>query len=408
MRRRAGMVAAAVAGLLIVSSQLGATGAGGMATRVAVDQSYPVPGSGTYTVRGHGYGHGHGMSQWGAQGAALQGLGYRAILDFYYPGTTLTTTDYRIRVLISGDPGSDVVVLPRSGLKVRDLGADVSYPLPTNLGASRWRLAVDGQNRAVVEYLAGGTWRRWSPGGAAALQGEGEFRAPGPLTLVTPSSQRTYRGWLRAAKPSPTSGDRETVNVVGMNGYVRGVVPSEVYTSWRPAALQAQAVAARTYAAFDRAAHLDRYYQTCDTTSCQVYGGVDNEVASTDDAVRATAGEILTYGGRPAFTQFSASSGGWTSAGGFPYLPAKADPYDATAGNPNHSWSVKLSANRIQQAYPSLGRLQRIRVTARDGHGQWQGRVLSLSLVGTRNTVRLSGDDFRWKFGLKSTWLSFS
>jgi peptidoglycan hydrolase-like amidase len=44
----------------------------GPTPRVSVNQSYPVPGSGRYTVRGHGYGHGRGMSQWGAQGAALE------------------------------------------------------------------------------------------------------------------------------------------------------------------------------------------------------------------------------------------------------------------------------------------------------------------------------------------------
>lgn len=380
----------------------------GPAAGAGVDQTYPVPRSGAYTVSGHGYGHGHGMSQWGAQGAALAGLGYRDIVGFYYPGTSWGTASRKVRVLITADTTADVVVDARRGLEVRDLGSGASYPLPGTLGAERWRLTTDGQNRDVVEYDAGAGWRPWSPGGRATLQGQGEFRARGGLTLTTPYGKRTYRGRLRGAKPSSTSTDRDTVNVVRIDGYLKGVVPSEAYTSWQPAALQAQAVAARTYAAFERAANRYRYYQLCDTSSCQVYGGKDREVNSTNAAVRATSREILTYGGEPAFTQFAASSGGWTAYGGKPYLPAKRDPYDATPQNYAHTWSTTLKASTIERAYPALGRLQAIHVTSRDGNGEWKGRILSMTLQGSRNDVALSGDSFRSRFGLRSTWLSFS
>ena len=403
-----GLVLAAVT----VVPQLVLSGADGATTapsRVAVSQSYPVPGSGTYTVKGHGYGHGHGMSQWGAQGAALQGLTHEQILDFYYPGTELATAKSKVRVLITGDTTHDLVVVAQPGLRLRDLGSGTTYRLPQDNGATRWRLVVGPGNTNVVDYLADGTWQRWQPGGKAALQGIGEFRAGGdPLALVKPSSTVRYSGFLRAAPPSAGSTARDTVNVVSLDDYVKGVVPYEAYTSWRPEALQAQAVAARTYAAFERADNESRYYQICDTSSCQVYGGVDKEVASTNDAVDATARQILTYGGEPAFTQFSASSGGWTSAGSFPYLPAKADPYDGTPSNPVHSWSVKIGARAIKNHWPSIGTLQRIKVTARDGHGDWQGRVLTMVLDGTRNNVTISGDSFRSAFGLRSSWFTFS
>jgi SpoIID/LytB domain protein len=395
-----GLVGAAVAMPQVLS-------AGPAAAGVSVDQVYRVPASGKFTVSGHGYGHGHGMSQWGAQGAALKGLGYRDIVEFYYPGTTWGRAAKKVRVLISADTSPDVVVAARHGLSVHDLGSGSTYRLPTDLGADRWRLTTDGQNRDVVEYDAGSGWRSWSPGGSATLQGQGEFRAKGALTLSTPSGTRVYRGWLRAAKPTPTSTDRDTVNLVKMDSYVKGVVPSEVYTSWAPAALEAQSVAARTYAAFEREANRDRYYQICDTSSCQVYGGKDREVSSTNAAVDATSREILTYGGKPAFTQFASSSGGWTSYGGQPYLPAKEDPYDDAPGNPVHSWSTTLKASTIENAYSSLGRLKLIRVTSRDGNGQWQGRIVSMTLHGSKHDVLLSGDSFRSRFGLRSTWLSF-
>ena len=129
--------------------------------------------------------------------------------------------------------------------------------------------------------------------------------------------------------PAPGSTSRVTVNSVTLDNYVKGVVPAEMPASWSPEAVQAQAVAARTYAWWSRAQFPDRYYQICDTTSCQVYKGYGGEHPAANTAVDATRGQILTYGGEPAFTQFSASSGGRTSAGGVPYLPSKGDPYDA-------------------------------------------------------------------------------
>ena len=48
-----------------------------------------VPAATAYTVTGYGYGHGHGLSQYGAQGAANQGLSWKQIVGFYYPGTRL-------------------------------------------------------------------------------------------------------------------------------------------------------------------------------------------------------------------------------------------------------------------------------------------------------------------------------
>lgn len=406
-RLRAAALTCLTVGLLASTPHLLATGADRPAhPRVAVDQSYPVPASGTYTVQGHGYGHGRGLSQYGANGAAKKGLTHEKILDFYYPGTSLGTVRHNIRVLITGDTTSDLVVNARKGLKLRDLGGGTTYRLPRDVGADQWKVDVaDGRN--VVFYKANGSWRTWKPGGANALQGFGEFRAPGPITLVTPSGDHAYRGALRAVAPPDDAKDRATVNVLSMDDYVRGVVPSEMPASWEPEAVQSQAVAARTYAAYARAHNADRYYHICDTTACQVYRGVEGEHSLGDAAVEATARQILTYKGEPAFTEFSSSSGGWTVAGDFPYLTAKKDPYDGWSGNANHDWSVKLSAAAIAKAWPAIGNLRSIKVTSRDGNGEWQGRVLAMSLVGSKSTVRISGDDFRWKFGLRSTWFSF-
>src|SRR5665811_1185108 len=94
---------------------------------VSTDQSYWMPVDKQIVVRGHGYGHGHGMSQYGAQGAALAGKSYQEIVDFYYPGTSWSKVTGRVRVLISADTTSDVIVSPAAGLTLRDRGDDATY-----------------------------------------------------------------------------------------------------------------------------------------------------------------------------------------------------------------------------------------------------------------------------------------
>ena len=399
---RAAMSGAGVIGAVVVLL-LGAVGS--QAPAVTVDQSYRVSAGGTITVRGHGFGHGHGMSQYGAYGAARQGLTADRILAFYYPGTTLATAGGRIRVLVGSDTTDDVVVSPAPGLTVRDRGAGTTYALPEIAGLSRWRLTV-ADGGTVVEYLRD-VWPAWlRDDGKATFLGDGQFKAYGPLTRWTPSGPRTFRGKLRAAAPSPGSTKRDTLNVLPLDDYVKGVIAYEMPASWHPEAVKAQAVAARTYAVFNRAQYRKRYYQICDTTSCQVYGGMGGEHPLASAAVDATAGQVLLHDGAPAFTQFSSSSGGWTAAGSMPYLPAQEDPYDGHDANPNHDWVVTVDAGRLQRAYPAIGTLRRIKVTSRDGHGEWFGRVGAVLLDGTRADRTISGDSFRWTAGLKSTWFS--
>lgn len=397
-----GAAVLAVSAMLV--GTLGGVLAQSPASAVSTDQSYWVPVGKKIVVKGHGYGHGHGMSQYGAQGAALDGLAYKEIVDFYYPGTAWGKVTGKVRVLISADTSDDVVVSPTAGLAVRDLTDRSTHVLPVRDGVTRWRLDVR-EGRTVVE-LYSDRWRRFTAPWARDLGGDAEFFANSPITLWTPSGSATYRGILRAASPSPGSASRDTVNIVSMDQYVMGVVPYEMPASWHPEAVKAQAVAARTYATWSRNQNFRRHYQICDTTSCQVYGGTGGEDPRSNAAVRATRRQILTYGGAPAFTQFSASSGGWTSAGSVPYLPAQEDPYDAWDGNSVHAWSVTVDASQLERSYPSIGNLRRIWVTSRDGNGEWQGRVTELVLDGSNGAATITGDSFRWTFGLRSSWFS--
>jgi len=172
-----------------------------------------------------------------------------------------------------------------------------------------------------------------------------------------------------------------------------------------PNAVRAQAVAARTYASFDRArATAGRTWDTCDTTSCQMYSGVPAENPSSDAAIATTAGWTLTYGGTPAFTQFSAANGGWTAKGSQPYLVAKADPYDGVIPSSAHSWTNSITVARIEARWPSIGTYRQLRIISRDGHGQWGGRVLQAAIVGSAATVNITGTQFRTAFSLRSEW----
>lgn len=372
---------------------------GGVGTALAVDdppQRGVAPRRAALTLQGRGYGHGRGLSQYGAQGAASKhGKNYRQILRFYYPGLKVGRAGGQLRVLISGDTSDDVVVRHAAGLRFRQVAGGRTWKLGRK-GAQQWRItAVGGRSRLSVRD---GGWRT-----VRTVRGEAEFISAGkPLRLVTPSGTHAYAGALRSSK---VSGGRATVNVLSLEAYLRGVVPLEVPALWHPQAVRSQAVAARTYAAFERAANKNDPYHLCDTSSCQVYGGVGQSHPASDKAIRATRRQVLrTKGGAVAFSQFSASNGGWSVKGSFGYLRARKDPWDRWSGNPYRNWKHGVSAAVIQNVYPGIGNFQRVRILKRDGNGAWGGRVVSLRVIGSAGSTTVSGDAFRIAFGLRSTW----
>jgi SpoIID/LytB domain protein len=378
-----------------------------LAAPPAVASTIRIPAHATLTIRGHGWGHGHGMSQYGALGAARKGLSAKQILRFYYPHTRTGSVAGSVKVLITADTDNNTTVVNRSGLQVHDLGRAGAKALPSKGAAgraSKWRLSPAGHGRTDVSYRNHG-WHVWR-----SLRGDAEFLAAGPITLVLRSGHVTYRGRLQSRTPvGAKPGRRVTVNKVSLEAYVKGVVPREMPASWKPAALRAQAVAARTYAAFEARSSTNPRWNLCDTSSCQVYGGVSAEVSTSNAAVVKTRHQVRMFHGAPAFTQFGSSDGGWTASGGEPYLTARKDPYEKLSGNPYHSWTVKVPARRIAKAWPGLGNLRSITIDKRDGNGQWNGRVLTMSLHGSKGDVPdITGDTFRSVLGLRSTWFTIS
>ena len=365
-----------------------------------------VPDRATLTIHGRGYGHGHGLSQYGAEGAARRGLSATKIVQFYYPHTRAGHLGGKVRVLITADTDDNTTVVNRPGLRVHDLRSGATRSLPTAGAAghaTQWRLSPAKHGRTKVSYRNGG-WHVWRK-----LSGDAEFRAGRPITLVLGSGKVTYRGQLQSRTPvGAPARHRVTVNKVSLEAYVQGVIPREMPASGHQAALRAPAIAARTYAAEEAGSSTNSRWNLCDTSSCQVYGGKSAEYPSTNTATAKTAGQIRTYHGKPAFTQFSASNGGWTAAGSAPYLVAKKDPYDGWSGNSVHTWTTRVSDRAVEKAFPWLGNLTRITIVRRDGHGKWNGRVLDLRLTGTKDARSVSGDTFRSGLGLRSTWIDVS
>lgn len=374
--------------------------AGSPAPDAGTAEVYPVPAGGVFHLDGHGYGHGRGMSQWGAAGAAEHGLSAASILSFYYPGTVQQTRGpSSIRVLISAATASTTQVDPAAGLTARDLATNALYHLPT--GPQRWRARRDGPVLRL-ESFGGSTWSPY-PNANSAFTGPLRFAATGAMTLHVGTASKRYRGTLTASPAGTTQ--LQVVNTVDLESYLDGVVPAESIPSWPAAALQAQAVAARTYAiAHGRTST----YDICDTTACQVYGGVDIEDARTTAATKATAGQIRTYNGAPISAEFGASNGGWTVSGGVPYLPAEADPYDGIDPRSSNTWAATLSAKDIEGWYPAVGTLRALRVLSRDGHGQWGGRITGLALDGVDRSGRVTTvqltDQSSIRLGQRSTW----
>jgi stage II sporulation protein D len=361
----------------------GGSGTGSGSTRSGTTTPHARPGE--VVISGAGDGHGVGMSQYGAEGYALHGASAAAILAHYYSGTALGRAN----------PRQPVRVLIGTG-----------------------RAAFSGAARAgAVRLSAAGTYtvtatglglRVASASGRTVLTASGSLTVTGPGPLTTDG--RGYRGALRFMA-TPTGGV-QTVDVVGLDDYVRGVVAEEMDASWAPAALEAQAIAARTYALTTSVG--GNGYSLYDDTRSQMYGGAGAETATTNAAVAATSGEVVTYRGRPATTYFFASSGGetesiqnvWPGAAAEPWLVGVSDPYDGAGGNPYHRWTVTLSLARATRELGSSvrGRLRHIVVTRRGV----SPRVLSARVVGSRGTRTVTGAQLAQAFGLPSTWMSFS
>jgi len=199
------------------------------------------------------------------------------------------------------------------------------------------------------------------------------------------------------------------VKSVPLESYVRGVVSAEMSASWPMAALEAQAVASRTYAITSDAG--GSKFDVYSDDRSQVYLGKAAETSSTNTAVAATAGQIVTYAGQPAVTYFFAGSGGQTEsvqnaflgASAEPWLVSVADPYEA---GPLRRWSMTIGFASAAARLRGLvkGTFTGIEVLKRGV----SPRIVSAEVLGSKGNSPISGPELEARLGLYSTWAYFS
>lgn len=194
------------------------------------------------------------------------------------------------------------------------------------------------------------------------------------------------------------------INIIGLDNYLKGVVPKEMPSSWHIEALKAQSVVARNYTLTNINKHVGEGFHMCNTTNCQVYGGMSAETPMSNYAVEMTSGELMYYGGGVAEGYFHSSSGGQTESSNNiwgsawkPYLTGVSDPF--SLGSPHDLWSVSISGLEIKQRLASAG------VHIGDVVGlsipkiSTNGRVMELTIHGTNGMHTLKRERIRTVLG---------
>ena len=286
------------------------------------------------------------------------------------------------------EPQMRVLVAEGSQLLLR---ADADEPLRVRgLGRQERRL------KRLKVQLRGGQLQL--AGGGVATSLRISSKDPRGIWLGT----RRYRGDLRLLV---RDGRILAINQLGIETYLPSVVGSEMPSKWPLAALQAQAVAARTYALRQRGSKGD--FDVRATVSSQVYKGIESETASTLKAVATTRSLVLVHGGRLINAVFHSSSGGATEPSGevwrtqLPYLVSVADHDDHS---PVHRWNQRFDALELRRRFQETGGVDQLSVLATSS----TGRVRSARIQGPRGSLVLTGRELRQRLGLKSTMVQFS
>lgn len=389
-------------------------GASGLFSTAASPAPSPsgTPLGASVTFYGRGWGHGVGLSQYGARGRALAGQDAATILAHYYQGTTIGTipnSTIRVLVLDNFAPTAAVplVVYGRDGSWTVD-GIDGVFPADAGLrvapvtsgGVTTWQL--------VVVSSTGDTL--WS----GPFSGDVRVRPASDATRLQvwskPSSYDHYRGVLRIVGTSSI----DVINELPIESYLRGVVPSEMPASWPTAALTAQTIAARSYAAYRLRPGVSTF-DVYDDTRSQVYLGSLHEDPATDAVIAATAGQVLKSGSAIANALFHSTGGGATEnnenvfvsptgakvAGAVSYLRGSSDrapngtSYDASS--PYATWkTATYSLATLSAIFGADSRTSVGSLVALDLHDRGvSGRLISVTLIGSTGTAKkVSGDVF--------------
>ena len=246
-----------------------------------------------------------------------------------------------------------------------------------------------------LQILRGPRVSRWSS------------RGTGPFRVVGSSNELRVRGVVHVLR---TQEGLEVINEVPLESYVAGTLGAEMYSRWESAALEAQAVAIRSYTLHQMNRQADARFDVRADVRSQVYGGLASESAPVRDATHRTRGEVLLYSGRPILAAFHSASGGRTASAeevwgeSVPYLPSVE--IEGEDDSPDTYWRASIRPGTLGRAAASLGHaigdVDRARVVERSR----SGRALVVELRGERGKARVRGRDLRSALGpgtLKST-----
>ncbi len=339
----------------------------------------------SWVVHGRGFGHGVGLSAYGAYGFAKHGKSYRFILGHYYRGTTI------------GDLEGARVVRVLLDISGEDVGfSDATSACGIKLDPAR----------SYEAHRSGGSVVLRSSGGKRLAGCGRKLRAAGQGTIEI-AGYGTYRGALETVPTESDAGALNVVNALALEQYVKGVMPNEVPPSWPVEELKAQSVAVRSIAITGDVG--GNGFDLYSDTRSQVYEGLESEDDRTSDAVDATRGQVVMYGGEIAETFYSACSGGHTESvvnvfgTAIPYLVGVPDPYDYYC--PLHKWTLEFSGPEISERLGAhlKGRLKQVVVTRRGV----SPRILSAKLIGTGGVSTVTGSELEVALGGYDTWMTF-
>ncbi|PKM51738.1 MAG: hypothetical protein CVV02_05605 [Firmicutes bacterium HGW-Firmicutes-7] len=218
---------------------------------------------------------------------------------------------------------------------------------------------------------------------------------------------RAYRGSMEVGRYNKKG--VTAINVIGLEEYLYGVVPSEIVSSWPKESLKAQAVAARSFTVYTTTTsnkYPNEAYMLCDTSISQVYKGFTGETATCNAAIDETFNQVLYYDNKVIPAYYFSASGGHTEdsqnvwSGTVAYLKGVPDLYETQPAS--QPWIQAMSANEIETSLSkyniNIGRIVDVQVTAYSD----AGRAMSLNVIGTAGSHQLSKETMRSWLGLKS------
>jgi stage II sporulation protein D len=287
--------------------------------------------------------------------------------------------------------------------------------VPTHLsstGSFQYQLRKGGKRYSIKNSV------RVRALGRAMIFGQKSFKGE---VIVVPSGSsdtlkingRRYRGAL-VFHPLGR-GRYDIVEYVDLESYLYGVLPKEVDPKWPMEALKAQAVVSRTYALANKSQAPEERYDLMDSVYDQVFGGLEVESPSSNQAVDATRGEILVDGaGKPLQSYFHSSCGGRTERPEHVWKsPAQNEAFGSVEDlfcqeDPHYRWTLELSyatiRRRCQRAGIRIREIRKIEVVRKSP----SGRAEMIALKTARGTVEVPGNRFRLAIGadlLRSTLL---